>query len=171
MTCVPAKSLLESYLDDELDTAQTAHVADHLASCSSCAGVHAQLLEMRAGIRGHAPYCRAPVSLREPIQVSMRQADRQATRRAAPGWRWMAIAAAILLAVSAAWNIALLRSRASSADLIAQDVLSNHVRSLMGAHLLDVPSSDQHTVKPWFNGRSARWLLGRALEPARSQGP
>jgi hypothetical protein len=38
MTCVPAKSLLESYLDDELDAAQTAHVAEHLASCSSCAG-------------------------------------------------------------------------------------------------------------------------------------
>ncbi|MGA2590336.1 MAG: anti-sigma factor [Bryobacteraceae bacterium] len=153
MTCVPAKRLLDSYLDDELDAAQTAHVAEHLASCSSCAGVHAQFLELRTGIRAHALYYRTPAGLRERIQVSVRQADRQATRRAAPFWRWMAIAAAILLAVSAAWNIALLRSRASSADLIAQDVLSSHVRSLMGAHLLDVPSSDQHTVKPWFNGK------------------
>jgi anti-sigma factor RsiW len=153
MTCVPAKSLLESYLDDELDAAQTAHVAEHLASCSSCAGVHAQLLELRAAIRAHAPYYRAPAGLRERVQVSLRQADRQATRRDARFWRRMAIAAAILLAVSAAWNIALLRSRTSSVDLIAQDVLSSHVRSLMGAHLLDVPSSDQHTVKPWFNGK------------------
>ena len=51
MTCVPAKSLLESYLDDELDAAQRAHVGEHLASCSSCAEVHAQLVELRAGIR------------------------------------------------------------------------------------------------------------------------
>ena len=153
MTCVPAKSLLESYLDDELDAAQTAHVAEHLASCSSCAGVHAQLLELRAGIRTHAPYYRAPAGLRQRIQVSVRQADRQADRHAPAFWRWIAIAAAILLAVSAAWNIALFRSRTSSADLIAQDVLSSHVRSLMGVHLLDVPSSDQHTVKPWFNGK------------------
>jgi anti-sigma factor RsiW len=153
MTCVPAKSLLESYLDDELDAAQRVQVAEHLASCSSCAGVHAQLLELRAGIRTHAPYYRAPAGLRQRIQVSVRQADRQADRHAPAFWRWIAIAAAILLAVSAAWNIALFRSRTSSADLIAQDVLSSHVRSLMGVHLLDVPSSDQHTVKPWFNGK------------------
>ena len=50
-------------------------------------------------------------------------------------------------------GIALFPSRTSSADLIAQDVLSSHLRSLIGAHLLDVPSSDQHTVKPWFNGK------------------
>jgi anti-sigma factor RsiW len=153
MTCVPAKSLLESFLDDELDAAQTAHVEEHLASCASCAGVHAQLQELRAGIRSYAPYYRASAGLRERTQASVRQADRHADRRAPAFWRWMAIAAAILLAVSAAWNIALLRSRTSGADLIAQDVLSSHVRSLMGAHLLDVPSSDQHTVKPWFNGK------------------
>jgi anti-sigma factor RsiW len=153
MNCLPAKSLLESYLDDELDASQTAHVAEHLASCTACAGVHAQLLELRAGIRAQAPYYRAPAALRERIQVSLRHKERKDARPVNPSWRWIAIAAAILLAVSAAWNIALFRSRTSSPDLIAQDVLSSHVRSLIGTHLLDVPSSDQHTVKPWFNGK------------------
>ena len=153
MTCVPTKSLLESYLDEELDAIQRVRVAEHLASCSSCAGVRAQLLELRAGIRAHAPYYRAPAGLRERIQVSVRQADRRADRPDTAPWRWIAIAASILLAVSAAWNIALFPSRSSRVDLIAQDILSSHVRSLMGAHLLDVPSSDQHTVKSWFNGK------------------
>ncbi|HLY20067.1 MAG TPA: anti-sigma factor [Bryobacteraceae bacterium] len=153
MTCLPAKSLLESYLDDELDAAQRVQVAEHLASCSSCARAHAQLLELRTGMLAYAPYYGAPAGLRQRIQVSVRQADRRADRPVTAFWRWMAIAAAILLAVSAAWNIALFGSRTSGADLIAQDVLSSHVRSLMGPHLLDVPSSDQHTVKPWFNGK------------------
>jgi anti-sigma factor RsiW len=78
---------------------------------------------------------------------------RHSARPAPQPWRWLAIAAAVLLVFSAAWNIALLRSRSDSTDLIAQNVLSSHVRSLMGTHLLDVPSADQHTVKPWFNGK------------------
>jgi anti-sigma factor RsiW len=83
----------------------------------------------------------------------VRDADSSRDGQARGPWRWLAIAAALLLAVSAAWNVALFRSRSSGADLIAESVLSSHVRSLMGAHLLDVPSSDRHTVKPWFNGK------------------
>jgi anti-sigma factor RsiW len=121
VTCVPAKTLLESHPDDELDGAQTAHVAEHLASCTSCAAAHAQLPELRAGLLAWAPYYRAPAVQHDRIQVSVRQADRQPTRRAAPVWRWMGVAAAVPLAVSPAWNVALFRARTSSADLVAQD--------------------------------------------------
>jgi anti-sigma factor RsiW len=148
MTCAPAKSLLEAYLDDELDAAQSAQVAEHLASCSSCAEIHSQLLELRAGIRAHAPYYRAPARLPGRIHRALRQA---ATDKAQP-WRWIAIAASILLAVSLAWNVAAWRSHTSS-GLVAEDIFASHMRALTGTHLLDVPSSDQHTVKPWFNGK------------------
>jgi anti-sigma factor RsiW len=111
-------------------------LAQHLTSCPSCiVGVHAR-------------YYEAPAALEQKIRASLR-------REAAPSmpWRWIAIAASILLAVSAVWNFTLLRSRVAPRQLLAENVLSAHLRSLNGTHLLDVPSTDQHTVKPWFAGK------------------
>ncbi len=68
-------------------------------------------------------------------------------------WRWMAIAASVLLVASVTWNISMFRSRVDPQQVLAGDVVSAHMRSLTGTHLLDVPSSDHHTVKPWFDGK------------------
>src|SRR6267143_232201 len=70
--------------------------------------------------------------------------------RALFDWRWLAAAAVLVGVVVGTWKIS--DSRAS-ADAIAGAVLASHVRALMGTHLTDVASTDQHTVKPWFNGR------------------
>ncbi len=149
MTCESARNLVESYLDNELDAPLSAEMAEHIATCPACAEAHGQNLTLRAHIRGEAPYYRAPAHLRDRIRIDLRQADRGPARR----WQWIAIAASVLLAASLVWNAAMLMSRQPSAGLLAQNVISSHVRSLMGTHLLDVPSSDQHTVKPWFNGK------------------
>jgi anti-sigma factor RsiW len=149
MTCESAKDLVESYLDGELDAGTGAEVQEHLAACRGCSEAHRRHLDLRGDIRTQAPYYRAPAHLQDRIAVALRQAGRQSP---AP-WRWIAIAASLLLAASLAWNVTLVRSRDTASALVAQGVLASHVRSLMGTHLMDVASSDQHTVKPWFNGK------------------
>jgi anti-sigma factor RsiW len=111
-------------------------LAQHLLSCLSCI------------MRTQARYYEAPLGLEQKIRRSLR-----AESSSPSPWRWMAIAAAVLLVVSVGWNVALLRSRVDPQQLLAANVLSAHIRSLAGTHLLDVPSTDQHTVKPWFNGK------------------
>jgi anti-sigma factor RsiW len=149
MTCESANSLAGAYLDEELDASLSAQVREHLTTCDSCAEALAQLGALRADIRRHAPYYRAPAGLQDRIRVAVRRADRQAGGL----WRWLAMAASILLAASLASNVALWQSHSSRADTLAENIFSSHVRSLIGTHLLDVPSSNQHTVKPWFNGK------------------
>jgi anti-sigma factor RsiW len=111
-------------------------LAQHQLSCLSCI------------MRTQARYYEAPPGLEQKIRQSLRQEISTPS-----SWRWLAIAASVLLVASGTWNIVLLRSRADPQQLLAANVLSAHVRSLSGTHLLDVPSSDQHTVKPWFNGK------------------
>lgn len=152
MTCESVKSLSGAYLDDELDASLSAQVREHLSTCDSCAEAHAQQIAMRAGIREHAPYFRAPAGLQDRIRRAVRPGG-SGSSPAGGLRRWYAIAAAILVAVFAAWEVAQLRSPGSIRDPTAQEVLSGHVRSLMATHLLDVPSSDRHAVKPWFNGK------------------
>lgn len=145
MNCESARNLEDAFLDDELDASARAQFEEHLAECGACAEEHGRLGELRTGIRNGALYYRAPAQLRDRISAHLRQVE--------PGggaWRRVAIAAAILLAVSLAWNAAQLRSRETQ---LADSVLASHIRSLMGTHLMDVASTDQHTVKPWFNGK------------------
>ena len=152
MTCISVHELIQPLLDQELDPSQKAGIEGHLRGCVTCAEFHHELTELRKAIRNGVPYFQAPRRLEVAIRDALRSADRTSTSGRMP-WAWVAAAVSLGFATVMIWGIVALQARGSQQDLMAQEVVASHVRSLMAGHLLDVPTSDQHTVKPWFNGK------------------
>jgi anti-sigma factor RsiW len=144
MSCELVERDLDAYLDRELDAGASAAVRDHVAICAAC---RRQLAEREALARlvRSAPYYSAPDRLRARV---LAQSTRSNSMRGVLTW-----AAAALLVVSVGAGMTSWRSPSSPGNVIADEVVSDHVRSLMANHLFDVQSTDQHTVKPWFQGR------------------
>jgi len=154
MRCASARPLLELHLDGELSASESADIQEHIENCAACDGLYRRLEHLQSDIRMHVTRHTVPAQLQQRIQAALREAAESEPQPRRMHWNWLAVAASILLVISMAWNIASFRSRDSAArDILAEEVLSSHLRSLIGTHLLDVPSSDQHTVKPWFNGK------------------
>lgn len=140
MTCREARDLLHGYLDGELDLSATLEMERHLHGCEDCSRAYRSQQALRTAIRAHAPYFKAPEKWR-----------RAWTPRSPVRWMQpLGIAAAALLIAASVWLM--VRPHAGQ-ETIAREVVAGHVRSLMAGHLTDVPSSDRHTVKPWFLGR------------------
>jgi len=168
LRCEESQTLLHGYVDGELDLVRSLEIEQHLQECSVCAEAHKHLQGLRQRIQSAALYERAPLELRERIRASLRQKDQadrigeadQAGRaknsrsilRELPR-RWFSIAASLAIIGLIGWSIFHSSMPNSVENMLAQEVISSHVRSLMANHLMDVASSDQHTVKPWFNGQ------------------
>lgn len=146
MNCAP--DLIEPYLDEELDASQRAAVGQHVAACAECSEAYARLREQKATIKAAARYYNAPPELRQSVRAAIRRKPQDGELP----WRWLAIAATVLLVASVSSNLLRLRHGAAE-NSVAESVVADHIRSMLGTHLVDVPSSDQHTVKPWFAGK------------------
>ena len=144
------RELLHAYVDGELDLANTRETERHLQSCADCRGTEKAIRELRATLTKESTAYRAPAHLRRNVRTALRREARSTQQTLSP-WLMFATGAAFAALVL---GFALLQTtRAARTDAIVSQVVANHVRSLLAAQLVDVVSSDQHTVKPWFNGK------------------
>jgi anti-sigma factor (TIGR02949 family) len=154
MLCDESRPRLEAYLDGELAETERRQLREHLASCSDCGSEAASLERLHAGIRQSAPIYRAPEALRSQLRFALRREAATAVRVVRPAPGWLAYAASLLLAVALGSGGTLLITGERHEDTMASELIDSHLRSLLADHLTDVASSDRHTVKPWFAGRS-----------------
>jgi anti-sigma factor RsiW len=153
MNCDEARPLLGAYVDAELSAEERAALGEHLALCPECGPEAAALAQLSAEIRRSSPAYRAPPGLRRQIRAALR--GEAASTLAAARWPGrLAYAASLLLAVIIGSGGTLLISGERQQSLVADEIIDSHLRSLLADHLTDVASSDKHTVKPWFAGRT-----------------
>jgi anti-sigma factor RsiW len=176
MNCEEATKLMDGYLDGELDPITSQTIEQHLRECHKCDQAYKTHGSLIRAIGNATPYYKAPAALRERIQSSLRRevAERSngsggIPRDARPliakeqpespsllfgtSWNWLALAAAIVFAAIIAWNVLPRLQRPGNDQVLATQLIASHVRSLMANHLMDVASSDQHTVKPWLDAK------------------
>jgi anti-sigma factor RsiW len=153
MKCDEARPLLGAYIDAELPEPERAEVREHLALCADCGPEAAAIERLRAEIRRAAPSYRAPPALRAQIRAALRR-ETAGVPAAARRLGSLAYAASLLLAVAIGSGGTWLISGERQESRVADEIFDSHLRSLLAQHLTDVQSSDRHTVKPWFAGRT-----------------
>jgi anti-sigma factor RsiW len=159
VNCNQCRNLLQPCADGALDLVRQLDIEHHLHDCEACTSLHENHLALRAALADPALYHRAPEALRRRLQTSLGHVEVAGPPRYRVSWARLAtgaLAASLLLLLGWWLGRSGIGFPAAPAgdDLLAQQVLASHVRSLLPAeHLTDVKSSDRHTVKPWFVGR------------------
>lgn len=149
------RHLLHGYFDGELDLVRSIEFEEHLKTCPECTRELREQQNLRQSLRTGELYERAPESLRTRVRAAL---PVEIQPKAAPVGRrraleWLAVAAAIVIAAVLGARVIPNIGGQQQTNLLAQEVVASHIRSLQPGHLYDVQSTDQHTVKPWFDGK------------------
>jgi len=156
LNCQTPQESIHAYVDGELDLARSLEVEQHMQECQVCAGAYRNQIALRSAFKEGSLYHSAPAGLEKRIRASLRGEAKSEVGHRLFGWNWLPVGVAlacVLLMALVIWQAAP-GLRPSGDELLAREMVSNHVRSLqLEGHRTDVISSDQHTVKPWFDGK------------------
>ncbi len=156
-------SVLHGYLDGELDAVRAAEFERHLLSCPQCVAEIESQETLRAAIQSAGLRERAPEKIRRNLQAALLATSTtaepvktvtpiRAKQSIRPTW-WLTLAAAAVFAVVLGSRFLPNLSQGHGEGEMTAAIVDAHLRSLQPGHLEDVISTDQHTVKPWFDGR------------------
>ena len=153
MRCADCRESLNALVDGEIAGAEATDVREHLAECVECRREHEALVDtsslLREGLVRHA----APDVLKARLRSALAQSPPFSAPVPVRGRSWITLAAAGIAIAMASSGITLAVARRAPQSTPGTEVLAGHLRSLMPGHLTDVASTNQHNVKPWFNGR------------------
>ncbi len=156
MNCAEARTLLDAYMDGELSIERSLELERHLKECPSCQAELASRRALGTGLREKLDYHRAPLSLHRALRNELGHADAASVAVASavrPMPAWMRMAASLIL-VAGLSSALTYYGTSTSGDVIPDEVFASHVRGVQSENrLVDVVSSDRHTVKPWLDAK------------------
>jgi anti-sigma factor RsiW len=153
MNCQQAKPLIDFYADGELDAARIVELEKHIHDCPACALAWRNAQTLKKSLKQESLFFTAPPELRRRIKSELRSQVETAPRWNFWNWNWLTTATTGVATACLALLLTLSLTRPSAEQRLTQEIVSSNIRSLMADHMLDVVSTDQHTVKPWFNGK------------------
>jgi len=153
LSCQHTDELIHGHLDGELELVKSLEIEKHLSACAVCTKNYERLRRLRSAL-GETTLRYLPSDrLEERLRSALRQESKPKRNRTIFQPRWLVAAASLVLAFIVIWIVGRSLVKPDSGDLLAQEIVASHVRSMMADHLTDVSSSNQHTVKPWFDGK------------------
>ncbi len=160
MECTSARELLHDLRRGRLDAARAAEVRAHLAGCAGCSREEAAEASLDEALLERLPRYPAPPALRRRVEelaaaspgasiaLSPRRRPLAVRRLLAP----LAVAAMAVLTAGVLFQQQL-RTRRDAVDRLTDELVTDHLRGLVREHPDDLESSDQHQLKPWYEGK------------------
>ena len=153
MDCNQTKILIDAFADNELDINNSIEVERHIADCKDCSLLYRNYMALHSVLRDEPVYYTPPAELIKKVSASITGSEKKHVDVKSRIFSWQGAAALFAFAAIVLIFIVLFRTPPTTETQLTEQIVDNHMRSLMPNHLIDVQSTDQHTVKPWFNGK------------------